>query len=310
MKVEEFTVLGKHDLEISCFKIVPQGDVLGVIQVFHGMGEHKNRYHHFAKYMAKNGFAVYAHDHPKHGFSVKKKEDVGISTSEDTWEDVVDDCNIISGVIEKDFPSTPIIIMGHSMGSVIARKYIASYATIPSMAIIMGTLPPISKGKAMVPLLLTGIVGLFKKDKRLPFIAKLLNDPLNKNIKDQRTKFDWLTYDTKEVDKYVEDPLCGYDYSKTFYKEFFRSMVDINKTETILKTKDIPLLFISGKDDPVGDYGEGVMKVKELYSKNGYNKSTLKLIEHNRHEIINEKDKNETYKYIVNWINTERLNIN
>ncbi len=305
MKIEKFDVKGKHDLNISCFKIIPEGDVLGVIQVFHGMGEHKNRYHYFAKEMAKNGFAVYAHDHRKHGLSVKNKDDVGIFTSEDTWKDVIDDCNTVSGVIQKDLPSVPIIIMGHSMGSVIARKYISTYASVPKMAIIMGTLPPIGMGRAWLPLLLTSIVGLFKKDKRLPFIAKVLNDPLNKNIADNRTKFDWLTNDTKEVDKYIEDPLCGYAYSKVFYKEFFNTMIDINKTETIIKTKDIPLLFISGKSDPVGDNGEGVMKVKELYSENGYNKATVKLVENNRHEIINEFDKTETFKYIINWIKKE-----
>jgi alpha-beta hydrolase superfamily lysophospholipase len=296
MKIEKFIVKGKSDLELSCFKVIPEGDILGVIQVFHGMGEHKNRYYHFAKNMAKNGFAVYAHDHRKHGFSVKNKDDVGIFTSDDTWKNVIDDCNIVSGVIQKDLPNVPVIIMGHSMGSVIARKYISTYASVPKMAIIMGTLPPIGMGRAWLPLLLTSIVGFFKKDNRLPFIAKLLNDPLNKNITDNRTEFDWLTNDTEEVDKYIKDPLCGYAYSKKFYKEFFNTMIDINKVETIVKTKDIPLLFISGKDDPVGDFGEGVMKVKELYSANGYNKSTLKLVDNNRHEIINEFDQMETEK--------------
>lgn len=303
MKVEEFVVKGKNDLNISCFKVVPKEDILGVIQIFHGMGEHKNRYHHFAKYMANNGFAVYAHDHRKHGYSVNSKEDVGIFKAEDTWEAVIDDCNIVSSKIEKDFPNLPIIIMGHSMGSVIARKYISSYASVPKMAIIMGTLPPIGMGRAWLPLLLTSIIGVFKKDKRLTFIAKLLNDPLNKNISPKRTKFDWLTNDKDKVDKYIEDPLCGYAYSKNFYKEFFKSMVDLNKVVTIKKTKDIPLLFISGKKDPVGDFGEGVVKVKDLYIENGYNKSTLKLVDNNRHEIINEFEKAETYKYILDWIN-------
>lgn len=305
--IQKFVVKGKHDLDLSCFKVVPKGDILGVIQVFHGMGEHKNRYYNFAKNMAENGFAVYAHGHRKHGLSVKNKEDVGIFTSEDTWKDVIDDCNTVNEVIQKDFPGIPVIIMGHSMGSVIARKYISTYSSVPKMAIIMGTLPPIGMGRAWLPLLLTSIVGFFQKDKRLPFIAKLLNDPLNKKIINNRTEFDWLTNNTKEVDKYIKDPLCGYAYSKKFYKEFFKTMIDINKEEVILKTKDIPLLFISGKDDPVGDFGEGVMKVKELYSANGYNKSTIKLVDNNRHEVINEFMKNETYKYIIDWINKELL---
>ena len=303
MGIVNFELKGKNDLNLSCFKIVPAGEVKGVIQVFHGMGEHKKRYHHFAKYMAENGFAVYAHDHRKHGLSVNNKEDVGIFLKEDTWEDVLLDCNIVNEKIQKDLPNIPIIIMGHSMGSIIARKYISNYGSIPKMAILMGTLPPIGKGRAFAPLLLTNIIGLFKKDKRLPFIAKLLNDPLNKSLPVKRTAFDWLSNDDKLVDKYIDDRLCGYAYSKRFYIEFFKTMIDINKPEVISKTEDIPLLFISGKDDPVGDFGDGVKKTRDLYSKLGYNQLTLELIENNRHEILNEKEKISTYKYLITWIN-------
>lgn len=304
MGIETFFVKGKHDLKISCFKLVPKGEIKGVIQVFHGMGEHKKRYQHFAEYMAINGFAVYAHDHRKHGLSVINKEDVGIFLKEDTWENLIEDCNIVNQVIQKELPNIPVIIMGHSMGSVIARKYISAYPSVPKMAIIMGTLPPIGMGRAWLPLLLTNIIGFFKKDKRMPFIAKLLNDPLNKSIKDKRTDFDWLTNDKKVVNKYIKDPLCGYAYSKTFYKEFFKTMVDINKVDVLSETEDIPLLFISGKDDPVGDFGQGVIKTRDLYNENGYSNLTLELVENNRHEIINEKEKIQTYKYIINWMNT------
>jgi alpha-beta hydrolase superfamily lysophospholipase len=303
MKIEKFELKGKHDLKLSCFKIVPKEEIKGVIQVFHGMGEHKNRYHHFAMYMAENGFAVYSHDHRKHGLSVNNKEDVGIFLKEDTWEDVILDCNIVNEKIQKDLPNVPIIIMGHSMGSIIARKYISNYGLVPKMAILMGTLPPIGKGRAFAPLLLTNIIGFFKKDKRLPFIAKLLNAPLNKKIPVKRTTFDWLSNDDKLVDKYIVDPLCGYAYSKRFYIEFFNTMIDINQSEVISKTKDIPLLFISGKDDPVGDFGEGVKKTRDLYSALGYNKLTLELIENNRHEVLNEKENISTYKYLISWIN-------
>lgn len=304
MGIEEFIVKGKFGIDLSCFKIIPEGEIKGVIQVFHGMGEHKKRYHHFAKYMAKNGFAVYAHDHRKHGKSVNSPEDVGIFTKDDLWSDVLLDCNFVNRKIQKDLPDVPIIIMGHSMGSVIARKFISNYERVPKMAIIMGTLPPIGMKRAWVPLFITTVMGWFTKDKRMPFIAKLLNDPLNKKYTIKRTKFDWLSNDIRVVDKYIEDPLCGYSYSKTFYKEFFRAMVDVNKSDVILETNDIPLLFISGKDDPVGEFGEGVKKTRELYSGHGYTQLTIKLIEGNRHEIINEKEKNATFKYLIEWINS------
>ncbi len=304
MGIEEFIVKGKGEIDLSCFKIIPEGEIKGVIQVFHGMGEHKKRYHHFAKYMAKNGYAVYAHDHRKHGKSVNSPEDVGIFTKNDLWSDVLLDCNFVNRKIQKDLPDVPIIIMGHSMGSIIARKFISNYERVPKMAIIMGTLPPIGMGRAWAPLFITTVIGWFAKDKRLPFIAKLLNDPLNKELTIKRTEFDWLSNDIRVVDKYIDDPLCGYSYSKTFYKEFFKAMLDVNKSDVILETNDIPMLFISGKDDPVGDFGEGVKRTRELYSGHGYTQLTIKLVDNNRHEIINEKEKIATYKYLLEWISS------
>lgn len=304
MAVEEFVVRGKNDLDLNCFKIIPAGKVKGVIQIFHGMGEHKKRYHHFASYLAKNGFAVYAHDHRKHGKSVRVPEELGIFTNQDTWKDVLVDCNFVNRKIQKDLPGVPVIILGHSMGSVIARKFISNYDDAASLAIIMGTVPPIGMGKAFAPLLLNALIGIFRQNKPMNFIAKLLNDPLNKTIEEPRTKFDWLSYDEKLVDKYIEDPLCGYSYSKKFYKEFFKAMIDVNTSDVILKTDDIPLLFISGKDDPVGEFGVGVKKVRELYSGHGFTKLTYKLIDKNRHEVLNEKGKTNTYKYLMEWISS------
>lgn len=304
MGIEEFVVRGKKEVDLSCFKILPEGEIKGVIQFFHGMGDHKKRYRNLAKFMAKNGYAFYAHDHRKHGKSVKTPEEVGIFSRNDSWEDVLLDCNFITHEIQKDLPDVPIIIMGHSMGSTIARQYISNFERVPKMAIIMGTLPPIGLSRAWAPLFLTTVFGWFMKDKPMNFIAKLLNDPLNKSYPVKRTKFDWLTNDTKVVDKYVADPLCGYSYSKKFYKEFFKSLLKLNKSDVILETNDIPLLFISGKDDPVGDFGEGVKKTRELYSGHGYTQLTIKLIENNRHEIINEKEKTTTFKYLVEWMDS------
>lgn len=305
MKTEKFVVKGKKSLDLSAFKIIPTTEVKGVVQIFHGMGEHKDRYINFAKFLAKNGYAVYAHDHRKHGKSVKNPEDIGIFTSEDLWEDVVADCNLVNRVIKKEIPDKPIIILGHSMGSVIARKYISKYGNTVDLAIIMGTMAPVFKAKAFAPLFIAGVSNIFnKKNKRSDFLANLLNKPLNKEYEIKRTKFDWLTNDVKVVDKYIEDPLCGYSYSTKFYVQFFRALVDINTSDTILKTKDMPILFISGKDDPVGDKGEGVIEVRKLYGGYGYENLSVQLMENNRHEILNEIDHEKTYDFVLNWINS------
>ncbi len=305
MEVMRFKLRGKKEIELSCFKIFPEEEVKGVIHILHGMGEHKERYLNFAKYLAKNSYAVYVHDHRKHGESVNDESQVGIFTKEDKWNDIIDDCNFVNRQIKKDFPDIPITTLGHSMGSIIARKFISKYPNSSTMAIIMGTLPPITWKKAFIPLVLTSVLGLFNpKNNRSPFISKLLNDPLIKDFEPRRTDFDWLTTDTKVVDKYVEDPLCGYTYSPRFYKQFFKGIVDVNKSDTIFETKEIPLLFISGKNDPVGEYGEGVKATRELYSGHGLLELTLKIVDNGRHEVLNEKDKTDTYKFIIDWIET------
>ena len=267
------------------------------------MGEHKERYLHFAKYLVKNGYAVYAHDHRKHGDSVSDESQVGIFTKEDKWEDIIDDCNFVNRQIKKDFKDVPIITLGHSMGSVIARKFISKYPNSSTLAIVMGTPPPISFGRVFVPLFLATVMSWFNKnDNRSPFFGKLLNDPLIKGLEPRRTDFDWINTDEKAVDEYIEDPLCGYNYSTRFYKEFFKGLYDASKSDVIFEGNNIPLLFISGKNDPVGEFGVGVKAARELYSGHGFLDLTLNIINDTRHEVLNEPNKKETYKFIIDWI--------
>jgi len=310
MAIVKFKLRGKKGLELSCFKIVPE-EVKGVMHILHGMGEHKGRYENFAKFMAKNSYAVYVHDHRKHGESVTDPSQVGIFTKEDTWDDVIDDVNFVNRQIKKDFPDLPIITLGHSMGSIIARKFLSKYNNSTTIGIIMGTLPPMSLGKAIAPIILANVLSLFtKNDKRSEFLSNKLNEPLLADFEPRRTKFDWLTTNEKIVDKYIEDPLCGYSYNPKFYKEFFKAIVDTNKSDVVYQTKDIPLLFIGGKNDPVGEKGIGVRQTRELYSGHGLLDLTIKIVDDARHEVLNEKNKKETYDYILDWIEKSIIKVN
>ncbi|QMS84567.1 alpha/beta fold hydrolase [Candidatus Xianfuyuplasma coldseepsis] len=301
MTLEQFEVKGKNNLTLKGICVLPKKDPKAIIQIFHGMGEHKNRYIPFMQFMADHGYALYAHDHRKHGESVTEEDGYGIFESTDTWYDVLDDCYSVSRKILKDFPGKKLIIMGHSMGSVIAREFIAKNPLVPQAAIIMGTVPVMTPMKAFVPKTLANIIGLFKGKKRSPFLAGVVNKPLIATYENPRTPFDWLTHDESIVDQYIEDPLCGYAYSAQFYKEFIGALATVNKSSLIMRTKDIPILFISGIEDPVGEMGEGVKTIYELYNGHGYTNLTLKLIENARHEVLNEINKNITYEEILVW---------
>lgn len=306
MSVHTFTVMGKHGLELKGIMVKPKKDPKAVIQIFHGMAEHKERYIPFMEFLAANGYAVYAHDHRKHGESISEEEGYGIFTKEDLFTDVIDDCNKVTKKIIKDYPGKKIVIMGHSMGSIIARLYISRYALIPSAAIIMGTLSIFKPSQGFAPIALAKTIRLFTSSKkRSNLLAKALNDPNIKFIENPRTELDWLNTVEEEVDKYIENPLCGYAYTPQFYVEFLKTIVHVNKESVVTATKDMPMLFISGDHDPVGGNGEGVTDVVNYYKGCGYSQITQILVEGGRHEILNESDKEDTYNKILEWIQNE-----
>ena len=298
---QRFTVTGKNDCPLSAIKMVPRKPK-AIVQIFHGMGEHKERYLPFMNFLYDNGYGSFIHDHRKHGESVPEADELGIFTKYDMWQDVLDDCYFVSRRILKEYPGVPIVIMGHSMGSIIAREYITRYRTIGQKAIIMGTLPPYGFLKAMVPLTLSRIIGLFKGNKRSLFLAEQLNQPLLKSYTEVDSKFDWISSDPNVVKAYEEDPLCGYAYNARFYQEFFKAIISVNKSNTIALTKDIPLLFISGKDDPVGEFGEGVEALVKLYKGHGMTETNTMIIDSARHEVLNETNKEQTYQAILKWL--------
>lgn len=302
MAVETFQVQGKGNVTIKGIRTLPKKSPKAILQIFHGMGEHKNRYIPFMEFMSSNGYACYAHDHRKHGESITLEEGYGLFDSDDRWDDVLDDCYFVTRKILKDYPGTKIIVLGHSMGSIIARGFIARNSLIPHASILMGTLPPFSAGKAFAPRLLANVINLFTgKHKRSDLLAKTLNKPLLEGIENPNTDFDWISRDEDIVKQYDEDPLCGYAYTARFYAEFFRAIVAVNKSNLILRTKDNPILFISGEQDPVGENGEGVKEIYNKYSGHGFTQLSLHLVEGARHEVLNEINRQETYQYLLDW---------
>lgn len=306
MEVVEFNVKGKKALQLSVFKIMPEGTPKGVVQIFHGMGEHKDRYIDFGKFLAENGYAVYAHDHRKHGKSLEKPEDLGIFTKDEGWVDVIDDCYLVSRQIKKDNPKIPITVLGHSMGSIIARMFLSKYEGIASKAIIMGPPPKMDRRTVMSAMFGVKMMKIFTSSKKQ---CNFLGDKVNKmfidTIEEPRTKFDWLCTDEAVVDAYVEDPLCGYAYNPRFYQEFFTAADKVTKVDKYFEINDLPLLFIGGALDPVGDNGKAVKQMRGIYSGFAFVQLEYKLFEDMRHEILNETNKQDVYDFLLKWLNKD-----
>lgn len=276
---------------------------IGIIQIVHGMAEHIGRYEDFAKYFCERSYIVCASDHVGHGRSVKNEQDYGYFGTTDGGEIMVDDVRKLFEILINEYPDLPYFILGHSMGSFVLRKYITKYPDGLSGIIISGT-------GGSNPLAKIGIK-LAKRDlrkngdrNRSKFIDNLAFGNYNKKIPNARTKFDWLTRDESIVDKYIEDDACGYIFTSSGFVSLLNIMYEVNlKGWADNVSEDLPIMFISGSDDPVGNYKKGVQYVYDMLKLSGVKDIKLLFYDNGRHEILNELNRAEVYTDIENWIN-------
>lgn len=286
------------------------GKPKGVIQIAHGMAEHIERYSDFAHFLVEHGFVVYGNDHRGHGKTIRNSEEYGFFAEENGFEKAVDDVKELSLIIKKEYPDVPIILLGHSMGSFIARRYIQLYDDLLFAVILSGT----GGDPGLV-----GKIGVFLarmeikkngKQKPSPFLHKLVFGSYNRSFQPEKTEFDWLSSSEEVVEKYIGDPLCGEVCSAGFFLDLFEGLQLIHKRENVMKTrKDLPIYLFSGDKDPVGGKnGKGVLDVYEKYKEIGMEDVTCKLYQDGRHEMLNEVNKKEVYQDVLQWIN-QRLGL-
>lgn len=286
---------------------VPEGEVKGVIQIAHGIAEHIDRYRDFMEYLAGNGFVVAGDDHLGHGKTMTGEEDKGQFSDQDGWNCVVKDLVALHDLMVTEYPGINYIVFGHSMGSFLMRTYIADYPSKYDMAIISGTG---HQGKLLVTAGNIIAQNTIKKkgyDSDGTSLNNLSMGGYQKRIKNPRTDCDWLSRDEAQVDKYVADETCGFTAKAGLYADMLKGVKYVTDMNNIRKIrKDKPVLFISGDMDPVGEYGKGVKKAYGCFKKAGIADVTMKLYPEGRHEMLNELNKDEVYKDILDWI-SERL---
>lgn len=282
---------------------MPDGDVRAVLQIAHGVSEYILRYDVFATYLAERGFAVVGHDHIGHGTSVAPDAARLYFGPKGSWNWVVDDMYTLRTLAGKQFPHVPYFLMGHSMGSFLARTYLIHYPGTVNGAVIMGT-------GQMAPALLAGGKAVaaaesrrLGEDQPSPLVSKLSFDGYNKIFAPNRTAFDWLSVNEENVDRYVADPLCGGNASIGLFREMLGGMAYIAKPENLKKMNlNTPILFISGEMDPVGDCGKGVKRAYESFQKAGVRDVSIKLYPELRHEILQETCSEAISEDIYQWL--------
>lgn len=274
-----------------------------ILQIFHGMVEYIERYEDFASYLTEKGFLVVGHDHLGHGASVVSKEDWGYFAEKNGNGILLRDARTLHKRMAKKYPELPYYILGHSMGSFLLRQYLCRWGEELSGAIIMGT------GSQPLAALRFGqnLCKTVAKVKgwryRWPFVDNLAFGGYNKHFQPARTYRDWLTKDEKIVDAYVADARCSFLFTLNGYYNLFCSIEDASKPENLQKMpKDLPVLFVSGAEDPVGHFTKGVEQVRKAFQAAGMEDVTWIYYKNDRHEILNETDRSSVYRDLYAWL--------
>jgi len=292
--------------KIYACMVIPEGEVKGVVQIAHGIAEHIHRYLPFMKFLARNGFVAVGNDHLGHGKSTKNSEELGIFAKKNGWNHALSDIDLLYQLTHKKYPNVPYIFFGHSMGSFLIRHYVILHPEQPNLVILCGT------GHQNPLLIFSGdlmakmVVLTSGPDKVSQLLNFLCFGSYNKGIKDLRTSNDWLNRDAKEVDKYINDSYCGFVPKASMFRDMMVGVTfDTNSKNIAKMNKDIPVLFISGGDDPVGEKGKGVRRAYNAFKKVDVKDITMKIYPGARHEILLETNHDEVFDDIINWISTK-----
>ena len=293
------SVDGEH--KIHAVEWDPEGEPKAVLQIIHGMTEYVGRYDEFASFLADHGFCVVGNDHIGHGDSVNSPDDYGYFREKNGNKCLLEDIRTLQEMTRKKYPDVPYSILGHSMGSFLARQYIARYGDGLAGAVIMGTgsQPAATLSSAM---LLCRLIALARGWKyRSQLIKNMASGNYNKRCGD-KTPAEWLSKNDENKAAYLSNPKCTFIFTVNGYYNLFYSFKDCQDKKTVAKIrKDLPILIVSGAEDPVGNYGKGVEQAYKLYQDAGIEDLQMKLYEGDRHEILNELDREQVYQDLLDW---------
>lgn len=287
---------------------IPEGEVRAVVQISHGMSEHIERYGEFARFLAGQGILVVGHDHLGHGGSASSEEDYGYFAEKDGNRALIKDLHKVFALTRKEYKDVPYVLLGHSMGSFLARQYLCYYGGELDGAVICGTgyQPQIVVRSGLILCRIEAALFGWKHRSRL--LRWMSFGSYNSKFRPNRTDSDWLCRNEDSVDRYIKDPRCGFSFTVNGYYNMFLGMSKIIRKEYLEKMpKDLPVLFVAGAEDPVGNAGKGVRRVEKMFRDVGMKRVECKLYPGDRHELLNELDREQVFADILGWMEREVL---
>lgn len=297
------TMTDGYDIFVRTFK--PQNPKQH-IHLLHGMAEHSARYEAFAEALCEQGYFVTSHDHRGHGYTTANNGILGYFDLENGFERVTDDVREILNEVKHAEYGRP-ILFGHSMGSFVARRFAQKYSDEIERLILSGTGSPSLMHKAG-HLLANQLVNMSGPAEPSKLMDKLSFGSFNAVVKNPQTSYDWLSSDAAEVQKYIDDPYCGFVSTNQFYADLTGAMAQhmSNPVDNARIRSDLKILLVSGTQDPVGEKeAAGVVKAGQQLADAGVQHVKVQLFEGMRHEILNEVKKEKVYESIIRWLKHE-----
>lgn len=296
------TLLSKRDqLPLELAIIEPEGEPIGIIQLIHGMSEHKERYYDFMNYLSQQGYICAIHDHRGHGASVKDTSHLGYFYTNDITY-IVDDAYLVTEYLENRYPTLKISIFSHSMGTLVSRNYLKKYDTHIEKIVLCG--PPTENKLIDIALFAGRLTGSFYDEyKPNKILNKLSVGYFNKGYK---TENEWICSDLETVSSYNTDPLCGFTFTTSGFINLFQLLKSaFIKEDWIPQNSSLPIFLIAGVDDPVIQGQQKFNELEEFLKEVGYENIKSKLYQGKRHELLNEIDKEIVYKDVLDFYYTD-----
>ena len=270
------------------------------------MAEHSARYAPVAKALVEAGYVVYAADHRGHGSTAQTDADLGYFADEGGWELVISDMYALHQRTAREHPDLPHVLVAHSMGSMLARDYLTRHGSTFRAVVLSGTSAPtgaLAKVGALIARAERFRLGARGRSKLLETMS---TGEYNRAFRPNRTEHDWLSRDNQQVDLYIADPRCGFDFTVQGWIDVLHGVVRIEDPSLIASIPhDLPILLMSGSRDPLGKNGVGIEKVATMFRAAGLRKVDVKLYPEARHEIFNETNRSEVLADLVAWFDKQ-----
>ncbi|KGF26292.1 MULTISPECIES: alpha/beta fold hydrolase [Staphylococcus] len=276
----------------------------GVVHIFHGMAEHMDRYEALVQALTHQGYDVIRHNHRGHGIDIDENE----RGHYDDMNIIAQDAYEIAQTLHGSDNNIPYIVLGHSMGSIIARLFVEKYPDIAQGLILTGT-GQYPKYKGIPAIIVLKLITLiFGKRSCLEWVNQFVYKSFNKKIDQPETSSDWLSSKRDEINKFVKDDYTGFLVSNQLIYQTVKNMIRTANNNQLKKINEVlPILLISGKDDPFGDYGKGIRKLGKKFKRAGINHITVQLYANRRHEILFEDEKEMIWSHMFEWIQKQVL---